>query len=185
MRAAMRGVIVCAWALGGLTVGGLTVGCDGGARDEARRGSETTPARVELGPEAAQLYQRTLVRDPAPSCAELTAGLARPTDALLEVAERVVAPPSSGMRAASCLVHEHAAELEPQLTRWVQDQETMGFGLLVLGQLDTLENTLAERLARAALAGDFAEEARPRIARSVRHAHLLGELADPGSVAPR
>ncbi|MCC7541769.1 MAG: hypothetical protein IT379_36455 [Deltaproteobacteria bacterium] len=174
----------------------LAIGCEGAPRDEARRETATLPAaassttaRVELGEEASILYERTLVRDPVPSCAQLTAGLARPVAALLEVVERTTAPPSSGMRAATCLVREHAAEIEPQMTQWVRQRATMGLGLLVLAELDRLESALGDRLARAALAGDFADRARPRIARSARHAHLVAGSSDSpggaGTVAPR
>ena len=173
---------------------GATSGCDAGHGhgDEVRREPEirpvrfeTSPPRVELGPEAMVLYRRALVRDRAPSCADLVADLEQPTEALLEVVDRTTAPPSAGMRAATCLVREHAPEMESRMTRWVRSRETMGLALLVLGELDRLEPALADRLARAALAGENAARARPRIARSERFAHLLAAVSSNGAAAPR
>ena len=60
----------------------------------------------------------------------------------------------------------------------------MGFGLLVLAHLDTLEPALGERLARAALAGELSDRARPVISRSSRHAILAGPSAGPGATEP-
>jgi hypothetical protein len=136
--------------------------------------------------DAQRLYERTLVRDPVPSCAALTAGLTDPARALVEVSERAVAPPSSAIRAAACAL-ERAGEVEPALLRWVRTRETLGLGLLVLGQLDRLEAPLAARVVDAALTGPIAAEARPRIVRSTRHPGLRARaLEDPitGSADP-
>jgi hypothetical protein len=160
-----------------------TLGCAGTPDEPA---STSTSAETERAPavalsvDAQRIYERTLVRDGAPPCAALTADVATPVPALLEIAERVTAPPSSGMRAAECLLEGHALEVEPTLTSWVTHESTLGFGLLVLGHLDTLEPELADRLARAALAGELADRARSRIARSERH-HALVEGQTPGT----
>lgn len=169
--------------------GALAIGCEGSTRASIDPVQEPVSARVALGAEAQRVYERSLVRDPAPSCAALTDGLTVPTAALLEVAERVQAPPMSGMRAATCLVSEHAREIEPVLLRWVRERETMGFGLLVLDHLDSLDVALAERLRDAALAGEFPDAARRRIARSSLGQASSGEpppeQTEPGAVAPR
>jgi|GEM_PF-4433468 hypothetical protein len=169
----------------GLALGvlGASAGCAGPADRPA--GASAAPehgAVVTLGVDAQRIYERTLARDGAPSCAELTADVAAPVPALVEITERVIAPPGSGIRAAECLLETHALEVEPTLTAWVTHEATLGFGLLVLGRLDALEPALAERLARAALAGELAERARPRIARSERLHGLLapGTAEEPG-----
>ncbi|MBX7195562.1 MAG: hypothetical protein K1X94_26130 [Sandaracinaceae bacterium] len=170
----------------GATLAGLvsllvTSGCAGTADEPASTStsaaSEREPALV-LGTDAQRLYERLLVRDGAPSCAALVEGVDEPVAPLLEITERVTAPPSAGMRAAECLLEDHALELEPTLTGWVTHEATMGFALLVLDHLDTLDPALGERLARAALAGENAERARTRIARSERH-HALAETSEP------
>jgi hypothetical protein len=157
------------------------LGCAGTPEPPSSTSTETqrSPA-VTLSADAQRIYKRTLVRDGVPPCAELTADVASPVPALLEIAERVTAPPSSGMRAATCLLEGHALEVEPTLTSWVTHESTLGFGLLVLGHLDELDPALGDRLARAALAGELADRARSRIARSERHhGRLEGET--PGT----
>ncbi len=176
----------------------LTAGCQGTGGVGAGAGvvpeqraveSPAQAARIELSADAQTLYRRTLVRDGAPSCAELTAGLGDPTRALLEVSERVIAPGSSSIRAATCLLRSDAArEVEPQLARWVRTRATMGLGLLALNYLDALEEGLATRLVESALAGEFADEARERIARSTRYPALRARAGGPaepaGTTAP-
>jgi hypothetical protein len=149
------------------------IGCHAPAEpvETPSRAPVAYPSPPAWSADAQRLYERTLVRDPVPSCAVLTADLTEPARALVEVSERAVAPPSSGMRAAACAL-ERAAEVEPALLRWVGARETLGLALLVLGQLDRLDEALALRLADAALAGPNASEARPRIARSTRHSAL-------------
>lgn len=153
----------------------LLAACEGGA-DGARQ-SATAGDAPAWSADAETLYRRTLVRDPAPSCAALTAGLADPAAALLEVAEGAEAPPSAPIRAATCAIREHPARSEAAMLRWVRDRETMGLGLLVLDHLDRFEPELAARLAEAALAGEFADRARPRIER--RRPELLGPAEEP------
>ena len=130
-----------------------------------------SPAAVALSPSAQLVYERTLTRDAALPCEELTAGLSDPVPPMLEVVEEAPSPPRSGMQAATCLIQHHAPSIETQMIRWVSERETMGLGLLVLNHLGGLEPALARRLADAALAGEFAERARPRIER---------ELGEPG-----
>ncbi len=153
----------------------LLAACEGGA--DGARESATAGAEPAWSADAETLYRRTLVRDPAPSCAALTAGLAEPAAALLEVAESAEAPPSSPIRAATCAIREHPARSEAAMLRWVRERRTMGLGLLVLDHLDRLEPALAARLADAAMAGEFADRARPRIER--RRPELLAPAGEP------
>lgn len=155
------------------------IGCAGPTSDAApatEAQEAQTGERVVLSADAQTIYERALVRDASPPCDVLTAGVASPVSPLIEITERVIAPPSAGMRAAECLIEGHALEVEPTLTSWVTHQATMGFGLLVLDRLDTIDPALGERLANAALAGEIADRARTRIARSERH-HALAEGA--------
>ncbi len=175
---------VAAVALG---AGALGAGCAGTAGDPPTTGARAAPspsAATTLSEGAQRIYERTLVRDGMPSCAELTADVEEPAAALLEITERVTAPPGSGIRAAECLLEGHALEVEPTLTAWVAHEATLGFGLLVLGRLDELEEGLGERLARAALSGELADRARPRIAGSERLRGLVEPDATSGT-APR
>lgn len=157
------------------------VGC-AGPTNEAAPATEPNEAEarepIVLSEDAQTIYERALVRDASPPCDVLTAGVSDPVAPLLEIAARVTSPPSAGMRAAECLIEGHALEVEPTLTSWVTHEDTLGFGLLVLGRLDTIDPALGERLARAALAGEIADRARTRIARSERH-HALAEGESP------
>ncbi|MBN8613828.1 MAG: hypothetical protein J0L92_24745 [Deltaproteobacteria bacterium] len=157
----------------------MAIGCAGPTTDTApatEAHEAQTGERVVLSADAQTIYERALVRDASPPCEVLTAGITAPVSPLLEITERVTSPPSAGMRAAECLIEGHAIEIEiePTLTSWVTHQATMGFGLLVLDRLDTIDPALGERLANAALAGEIADRARTRIARSERH-HALAE----------
>ncbi len=155
------------------------IGCAGPTNDapatEAREAHAIEAQRGEpivLSADAQTIYERALVRDASPPCDVLTAGVTEPMPALIEITERVASPPSAGMRAAECLIEGHALEIEPTLTAWVTHESTLGFALLVLNRLDTIEPALGERLARAALEGEIADRARTRIARSERHRQL-------------
>jgi hypothetical protein len=183
----LRGRSPLAPRLAALAALALSAGCAGTADEPSTTGTPAAPERstaVSLSEPAQRIYERTLVRDGLPPCAELTEGVEAPSAALVEITERVTAPPGSGIRAAECLLEAHALEVEPTLTSWVTHEATLGFGLLVLGRLDALEPALAERLARAALAGELAERARPRIARSER-LHGLVEPDAAAGTAPR
>lgn len=152
------------------------IGCAGPTSDAApatEAQEAQTGERVVLSADAQTIYERALVRDASPPCDVLTAGIASPVAPLLEITERVTSPPSAGMRAAQCLIEDHALEVEPTLTSWVTHEATMGFGLLVLDRLDTIDPALGERLANAALAGEISARARTRIARSERHHPLV------------
>lgn len=172
MRASLRTT-----ALGALVLG-LFAGCEPSTREDFLRPSEAASAapveapRVErLSDEANTLYLRTLVRDGQPTCAALTAGLREPLRALLEVTA-VTAPPRSSVRAATCVVQEHASEAEPHLLRWVRERSTRGLALVVANNLDRLDEGLATRVVDEALRGENSVETGSRIADSTRYPSL-------------
>jgi hypothetical protein len=101
-------------------------------------------------------------RDPV-ACAAVDATV----ETWREVVRTAEGPPWVPMRAAQCLVERHAVAAQDDLAAWVIDPESLGLGLLVLGQLDRLPADLALRLAHLALAeGPAPERASPRIAAS-------------------
>lgn len=128
--------------------------------------------RIELSTDAQRIYQRALVRDGAPSCAQLTEGVTDPLAALIEVAERVQHPPSAAMRAAQCVLREHSSRAVETIGRWVSRRATMGLGLLTLNHLDAMDEQTATRVVELALGGEIAAEARSRIERSERYPAL-------------
>jgi hypothetical protein len=114
----------------------------------------------------AALVKALSVRDPAPDCARVEALAVDPVPALLRVIDTAPHPPWVAIRAAECLVTRHATEIEAQMTSWMADAEKKGLGLVALAHLDGMEPALATRLASAALAGPYADTARPRIERA-------------------
>ena len=115
-------------------------------------------------PEGADaVYKALSARDGAPSCEAVEALSAEPVAALLFVAENATQPPWAGIRAAECLVQRHAAEVQPTLERWVSTSETRGFGLIAINQLEQMPAPVALSVARIALSGPLAEDARPRL----------------------
>src|SRR5687767_12273412 len=76
-------------------------------------------------------------RDPV-SCEVILSLTSTPVPTLLSVVNEISRPPWAPMRAASCLVQHHAAEIQPDLERWVVAPELKGLGRLVLDSLDQM-----------------------------------------------
>lgn len=116
--------------------------------------------------------QQALVRALSPrespaACSALGALSSDLAGDLVWVADHVTAPPWVGMRAAECLLQDHAGTAGPYLRAWLTEPEARGLAWLVLDRLDTLPQPLALELARVAIAeGPDAGGARKRIARS-------------------
>lgn len=90
-------------------------------------------------------------RDPV-SCEVIEALTPTPTATLLTVVNEVQRPPWAPMRAANCLLLNHAAEVTPDIERWVVAPELAGLGRLVLGSLDQMPLSVALPVAQKALA---------------------------------
>jgi hypothetical protein len=89
-------------------------------------------------------------RDPV-SCELIFSLTSTPVPTLLQVVDEIARPPWAPMRAASCLVQHHAAEIQPDLERWVVAPELKGLGRLVLDSLDRMPPEVAVPVARKAL----------------------------------
>ena len=133
-------------------------------------------APLAARPSVQAIYRALSVRDPAPDCVTVEALSDQPVPDLLQIVDHASQPPWAGMRAANCLIQGHGAEIQAQLSDWVRRDDTRGLAILVLDQLDTLPEDLALDLARQALAGPWAADARPRLDTSSRPA--LHALAD-------
>ena len=106
------------------------------------------------------------IKDPAPTCEQVEALATDPVPLLLRAVNDVPRPPWVPMRAASCLVTRHATAIEAEMTSWMGDRQRKGLGFLALDHLDAMEPALATRIASAAMAGPYRDEASVRIARS-------------------
>lgn len=99
-----------------------------------------------------QVVRALSSRDPV-SCAEIEALTPTPVETLSHVVDNVPNPPWAPMRAADCLIRNHAVESRPNLERWVVAPELKGLGRLVLGSIDTLPVEVAVPVMAKALAG--------------------------------
>lgn len=124
---------------------------------ESTEGIEAGPTQgaaiQDASPERAALVQALSPHDGAPPCADLGALSPDPATDLIWIASNVTTPPWVGMRAAECLVEGHANAARSTLLSWVTRPELKGFGMLVLGKLDSVDTSLALELATAALSG--------------------------------
>jgi hypothetical protein len=113
-------------------------------------------------PEQTAVYRALSARDPVP-CAEVEALATAPLDALRAVVAHASMPPWAPMRAAQCIATRHAIEARDDLVSWVSEERTRGLALLVLSNLDAMDRAVALEVARAAIAGPLAEDARARL----------------------
>ncbi|MEZ4238798.1 MAG: hypothetical protein R3F59_22125 [Myxococcota bacterium] len=127
------------------------------------------PAPVEAAPELTALVQRLSAHDGV-TCAAATEGLADPAEALLSVVQTVSMPPATPMRAADCLLTEHATvpAVREAVLAWVAGEDTKGLALLVGQHLADLPPELAVAAAAAGAAGPHAAALAPSVAQDPR-----------------
>lgn len=127
------------------------------------------PAReaAEASPSQQALVQALSVREPAPTCASLSALSTAPVDDLAWVVSNVTSPPWAGMKAAECLVLDHTEAARPLIDTWVTEPRLKGLGWVVLKHLDAMPRPVALEIARLAVdKGPDPAGARRRIRRS-------------------
>ncbi|MEN0067868.1 MAG: hypothetical protein AAGA48_37410 [Myxococcota bacterium] len=90
-------------------------------------------------------------------CETVTATSPDPVEDLLVVVEQVSMPPWAPMRAADCLIRQHAADVRvvDELQEWVVDPARKGLGRLVMTRIDALDAPMAVDLARRAWAANL------------------------------
>jgi hypothetical protein len=128
----------------------------------------TLSAHAEETDEARRqaLRLRMSVRHAAPTCDTIDALTPDPVADLIWLMDHVEQPPWVGMRAAECIIANHAEAETVRLHQWVADPDRKGLMLMILSRLDKLPEPLAHSLAKATLAGPHRELARPRLMRS-------------------
>ena len=126
----------------------------------AASASAATPTESQ-----AALYQALTARHLEQSCAELATLSPTPAEDLVWLAENTTQPSWVAIRAAACVVEDHAEPAAPALTRWVTSKATLGLALTTVPALDTLPVSVARPILEAGLAGPLADELRPRIQR--------------------
>lgn len=129
------------------------------------------PADVNVPPEAEleltaaeqELLVALSARDGAPTCAALAGLVEDPVGSFTRIVGTVQMPPSAPMRAARCLVQDHAEAAADTIEGWMRADDTEGLARLVMGELDHLPPELATRFAKAGLEGPYQSIVRPEV----------------------
>lgn len=143
-------------------LGGLLGGTTAAAADSSVDSSTVTPTA-----EQDAVYKALSMRHDTLSCDQLDAMSSDPLGTYLFLIEHAEQPAWVGMRAASCVMENHAEAAQPELQRWVTSSDTRGLAILAMDRLDSLPLAIALDLATRALTdGPDPEGMRKRIAKS-------------------
>ena len=113
------------------------------------------------------VYRALSARHESLSCDQLDAMSSDPLGTYLFLIEHAEQPAWVGMRAARCVMVNHAEAAQPTLEQWVTSPETRGLAILAMGQLDAMPLPVAQAVATRALThGPDPEGMRKRIARA-------------------
>ena len=124
---------------------------------------------VKPSPTQSKLYAALKGRDEPPTCDTLAELSPTVADDLIWLMKHANQPAWVGVRAAYCVLTEHADEKASTIDTWVIDPERRGLAILTIGMLDKMPEAHAARIAAKALSGPLAADARK---------HLL-ESSDP------
>lgn len=140
-------------------------------------------AKPEPTAEQQAVYKALSARHESLSCTELDAMSTDPLGTYLYLIEHATQPAWVGMRAARCVMLNHAEAARPDLERWVVDADKRGLGLLLVSQIDELPLTMAKELAvKAMYEGPDPDGMRKRIARA--RTPEIAALAAPAATTP-
>ncbi len=116
-------------------------------------------------PSQEALYRALIVREGAPTCAELAPLSPTLVEDLVYLTENAKQPAWVGIRAAECLLTDHQEAALPVILGWMGRSDSKGFALVAVEKLDRMPLDRAKAVAQAGLAGPLAESLRPRIAK--------------------
>lgn len=154
------------WMLG--LIAGLALTACVGSKPPVPKAREVAQPVFGDTDDERRIYRALSVRDPAPECAEVEAGVTEPVPILVRIAEQAEAPPWAPMRAAGCLLRLHGEAAEDTLRDWVVDPGRQGLAELVLSQIDLLPDPVAVEVVRDALHGPYKAQAEEAAAASER-----------------
>lgn len=128
-----------------------------------------------------RLRQMLSVRDLAPACTEVQAQSPdRLVTDLQWLMDHIKAPPWVGVRAAQCILQLHAETETVRIQRWVQDPAKIGLILIVMGELDSLPEPVAQTIVQAALSGPHSDRMRTWLPKSAHPSlRALGQVSSP------
>lgn len=121
-------------------------------------------------PSQTALYNAMKMRENTPDCDQLDQYSKTVADDLLWLMDNANQPPWVGIRAAQCILTHHAAVKADVIDTWVTDPKQRGLAIMVFGMLDVLPEETSVRVAKKALAGPLAAEAKVRIKKSEKPA---------------
>ncbi|NOY27733.1 MAG: hypothetical protein GXP62_17865 [Oligoflexia bacterium] len=138
-----------------------------GTTAAAADSSVADSSAVTPNAEQEAVYKALSMRHDTLSCDQLDAMSSDPLGTYLFLIEHAEQPAWVGMRAASCVLENHAQAAQPELQRWVSSSDTRGLAILAMDRLDSLPLEIAQDLATRALTdGPDPEGMRKRIAKS-------------------
>ncbi len=122
-------------------------------------------AEPKVQPSEAQtaMYDLIKVREAPPTCAALADLSEQPADDLIWLMDHANQPAWVGVRAAHCVLTQHMEEKATIIDTWVTDPKRRGLAILTIGMLDKVPKEHGERIAKKALAGPHAADARKRL----------------------
>jgi hypothetical protein len=121
-------------------------------------------------PSQTALYNAMKMRESTPDCDQLDRYSKTVADDLLWLMDNANQPPWVGIRAAQCILTHHAKAKADVIDTWVTDPKRRGLAIMVFGMLDVLPEETSVRVAKKALAGPLAADAKVRIKKSEKPA---------------
>ena len=109
------------------------------------------------------MYDLLKVREAPPTCEALAALSEAPADDLIWLMDHANQPAWVGVRAAHCVLTQHMEEKATVIDTWVTDPERRGLAILTIGMLSKIPPEHGTRIAKKALAGPHAADARKRL----------------------
>ena len=112
------------------------------------------------------LYDALKGRENPPTCEVLAKLSPQLADDLIWLMDHAKQPAWVGVRAAYCVLTQHADDKATEIDTWVTDPDRRGLAILTIGFLDKLPDQHVERIAAKALAGPHAADARKHLSES-------------------
>ena len=122
-------------------------------------------AEPKAQPSSAQMamYNLLKVREAPPTCSALADLSAQPADDLIWLMDHANQPAWVGVRAAHCVLTQHLDEKATVIDTWVTDPNRRGLAIMTIGMLSKVPKEHGERIAKIALNGPHAADARKRL----------------------
>ena len=112
------------------------------------------------------LYDALKGREDPPTCETLATLSPQLADDLIWLMDNANQPAWVGVRAAYCVLTQHADDKALEIDTWVTDPDRRGLAILTIGFLDKMSDKHVERIAAKALAGPHAADARKHLSES-------------------